>query len=45
MRHQHNQRDLTHIGAFAGHVGAGDNLHAQVTVVHFSVVGHKQIVR
>ena len=41
MRHQDNQRDLTHIGAFTGHVGAGDDLHSVLIRVHVRVVWHK----
>ena len=44
VRHQHDQCNLTHVGAFTGHVRAGDNLHAFVIQIHFGVVGNEQTV-
>ena len=42
--HQDDQGHLAHVGAFACHVGAGDDLHALVVDVHVRVVGHKHAV-
>ena len=41
LRHQDDQGDLTHIGGFTRHIGAGDNTDTVVFVVKQSVIGDK----
>ena len=42
VRQQHNEGDLTHIGGFTAHVGAGNDLHIG-TAVEPGVVGHERV--
>ena len=38
LRHQHDQRDLAHIGRFTSHVGTGDDRDTVVDIVKQDVV-------
>ena len=42
LRHQDDQRHLTHVGGLAGHVGAGDDADAVLLRTHDGVVGDEQ---
>ena len=42
VRHQGNERRLAHVGAFTGHVGAGDDEHPIVLGVQIDVIGHER---
>ena len=44
LGHQHNQRHLTHVGGFTGHVGAGDDGHPVISGAHVGVVGDEHAV-
>ena len=44
LRHQHDQRHLTHVGGFTGHVGAGDDGHPVILFAHVRIVGDKHAV-
>ena len=41
LRHQHDQRDLAHIGGFTGHVRAGDDRDAVFLLIELHIVRHK----
>ena len=42
LRHEDDQRHLTHIGGFTGHVGAGDDGDPVVLRAQMGVVGDEQ---
>ena len=44
LGHQHDQRHLTHIGGFTGHVGAGDDGHPVITGAHVGIIGNEHAV-
>ena len=44
LRHQHDQRHLTHVGGFTGHVGAGDDGHPVILFTHVRIVGDEHAV-
>ena len=41
LRHQHNQRHLTHIGGFTGHIGTGQHGDLLLPVVQLGIIGDK----
>ena len=43
LRHQTDQRHLTHIGGLARHVGAGDDGQQVAAAVHVGVIGDEHI--
>ena len=42
LRHEHDQRDLAHIGGLTRHVGAGNDGHPLLLFAHKRVVGHEE---
>ena len=44
MRHQRDKRYLTHVCALARHIGASDDQHAVVLIIHQRAVWHKLFV-
>ena len=42
LRHQRDERILTHVGRFARHVGAGDDQAAVLAAVEGGIIGHEQ---
>ena len=44
LRHQHDQRRLSHIGRFARHIRAGNQRHPVIPLVEQGIVGHERRV-
>ena len=44
LRHEHDQRSLTHVSGFTGHIGACDNRHPLFLAVQIGIVGNEHIV-